>query len=69
MALYITPAERSALQLLASGRTRDEIAGRLGTSDGDLETQLLVLFRKLGVTTRHEAVTAALRRGLLHGIS
>lgn len=65
MALHITPAERAALELLATGRAGHEIAGHLGTSEGDLEARLLALFAKMGVAGRREAVTAALRRGLL----
>jgi len=65
MALHITPAERAALELLATGQAGHEIAGHLGTTEGDLEASLSALFAKLGVTGRREAVIAALRRGLL----
>ena len=63
--MYITPVERAALQLLATGKAGREIAGRLGTSEPELETHLRGLFARMGVATRTEAVAAALRRGLL----
>jgi DNA-binding NarL/FixJ family response regulator len=65
MALHITPAERSALQLLATGRAGHEIAGRLGTAETDLEAHLTALFARMGVASRSEAIMAAVRRGLL----
>lgn len=63
--LLISPAERSALQLLANGKATAEIAGHLGTSEGELEARLTTLFGRMGVASRTEAITVALRRGLL----
>jgi DNA-binding NarL/FixJ family response regulator len=63
--LLITPVERSALQLLARGKATAEIAGHLGTSERELEARLTSLFGRMGVASRTEAVTVALRRGLL----
>jgi DNA-binding CsgD family transcriptional regulator len=63
--LQITPVERDALQLLADGQTLRDIAGRLGTSESELEAGLTSLFVKMGVGSRAEAISAALRRGLL----
>ena len=66
MPLQITPAERSALQLLAIGKTGCEIAGQLGTSERDLEPRLAALFARMGVTGPRDAIAAAVRRGLVH---
>jgi len=63
--LHITPAERAALQLLADGRSSREIAERLRVSESRIEAHLRGLFAKMGASTRTEAVTAAVRRGLL----
>ncbi len=65
MALHITPTERSALQLLATGKAGHEIARLLGTAEAELETRLTSLFTRMGVAGRHEAIRAAMRRGLL----
>jgi DNA-binding NarL/FixJ family response regulator len=65
MALRITPAERDALELLANGKAPHDIARLLDATEGDLETRLTALFSRLGVTSRADAVTVALRRGLL----
>jgi hypothetical protein len=53
--LTITPSERAALQLLARGKTIDEIA----TCD------VAHLLAKMGAVTAADAVAAAARRGLL----
>jgi two-component system NarL family response regulator len=63
--LQITPAERTTLQLLANGQSLCDIAGRLGTSESELQARLTSLFVRMGVGSRTEAITAALRRGLL----
>ena len=63
--LQITPSERAMLERLASGVALDEIADQLGTSEDQIDISLQVLFMRLGVKTRAEAVASALRRGLL----
>jgi DNA-binding NarL/FixJ family response regulator len=66
MALHITPAERKALELLATGTGSSEIARLLGAPERELDTHLAALFSRLGVATPTEAITEALRRGLLY---
>ena len=61
--LQITPWERDALQLLATGVADDEIAAVLGISEGTVNSYLAYLFEKLGVTSRSEAVMAATAGG------
>lgn len=65
MLLHITPSERTALQLLASGKTTDEIAGRLGITECEADVHLTTLFLRMGAGTPTEAIAAAFRRGLL----
>jgi LuxR family quorum sensing-dependent transcriptional regulator len=65
MMLRITPAERAALQLLATGSAEHEISTLLGASEDTLEACLATLFSRLGVASRKEAVSEAFRRGLL----
>jgi two-component system, NarL family, response regulator YdfI len=67
LVLHITPWDQAALQLLANGTAVDEIAGRLGMGEREVETYLTTLFAKLGVASRSEAIAAAFRRGLLAG--
>lgn len=64
-ALLITPWDREALQLLAKGHTKDDVALGLGMSTLDVATQLTKLFAAMGAATEAEAVAAAHRRGLL----
>ena len=64
-ALRITPLERRALQLLASGRTTGDLAIGLGLTPFETETLLADLFAAMGASTQGQAVAAAHRRGLL----
>jgi DNA-binding CsgD family transcriptional regulator len=64
-ALRITPLERRALQLLATGHTTGDVATGLGISAVEMETLLADLFSAMGASTRVQAVAAAHRRGLL----
>ena len=61
----LTNRERQILTLLADGRVNKQIAERLGISVNTVKTHLELLFDKLGVSTRAEAVATAVRRGLL----
>ena len=64
--LQITPLDRVALQLLASGIATHELAGQLGVSAREIEAHLNTLFARMGAASRTEAVAAAFRRGLLN---
>jgi LuxR family maltose regulon positive regulatory protein len=61
----LTAAERRLLPLLATHRTFREIAGDLGISRNTVKTQAISVYRKLQVTSRTEAVHAAVELGLL----
>jgi len=61
----LTQREREVLALLADGLGNKQIAARLGISTNTVKTHLELLFEKLDVSTRTEAVTAAARMGLL----
>jgi len=64
--LQITPAERLALQLLAEGKSRNELADCFARADGgELDAGLKALFHRLGVETPLEAIAAGVRRGLI----
>jgi DNA-binding NarL/FixJ family response regulator len=57
--------EREILALLADGLINKQIAARLGISANTVKTHLELLFDKLGVATRAEAVATGVKRGLL----
>ena len=61
----LTPREREILRLLAEGLANREIAAQLGLSDHTVKFHLRAVFSKLGAHSRTEAVSLAVRRGLL----
>jgi LuxR family maltose regulon positive regulatory protein len=65
MVEQLTGRELSVLHLLPTGLTPREIAAELYLSHNTIKTHMRAVYRKLGVTTRHEAVEEGRRRGLL----
>jgi DNA-binding NarL/FixJ family response regulator len=63
--MTLSRRENEILALLADGLVNKQIAARLGISTNTVKTHLELLFEKLGVTTRAEAVATGVRRGLL----
>lgn len=61
----LTNREREILALLAEGLGNKQIAARLGISTNTVKTHLELLFEKIGVSSRAEAVATGVRRGLL----
>jgi DNA-binding NarL/FixJ family response regulator len=57
--------DRDLLGLLASGRTTEEIAERLGIAPKTVRNRTYLLYRKLGVRSRTQAAIVAEERGLL----
>ena len=61
----LTNREREILALLADGLGNKQIAARLDISPNTVKTHLELLFDKIGVSSRAEAVATGVRRGLL----
>ena len=61
----LTNRERQILALLADGLANKQIAARLQISANTVKTHLELLFEKLGVSSRAEAVAIGVKRGLL----
>jgi two-component system nitrate/nitrite response regulator NarL len=61
----LTPREQEVLALLADGLTNKEIAQRLAVTDHTVKFHINGILRKLGVSTRTEAVVQAARLALL----
>lgn len=61
----LTQRERQILELLADGLGNKQIAARLGITTNTVKTHLELLFDKLDVSSRAEAVATAARTGLL----
>ncbi len=61
----LSPRERAVLELTGGGHSTKAVARKLGISPNTVKFHLHAAFEKLGVTTRAEAVMAAIRRGEL----
>jgi LuxR family maltose regulon positive regulatory protein len=65
--LPLTPAELRLLPYLQTHLTADQIAARLFISSHTVKTELRAIYRKLGVSSRNDAVQKAIAVGLLGG--
>jgi len=61
----LTKREREVLQMLAGGLANKEIAVRLAISDHTVKFHVASILGKLGASTRTEAVSLGVRRGLV----
>ena len=61
----LTPREVEVLRMLAEGLGNKEIAARLGISDHTVKFHVTSIFTKLNASSRTEAVTLGVRRGLI----
>jgi two-component system, NarL family, response regulator YdfI len=61
----ITARETDVLRMLAEGLVNKDIAARLGISEHTVKFHISSILDKLGASTRTEAVTLGIRRGLI----
>ncbi len=62
----LTERERDVLRQIVAGRSNKEIGAALNIAEGTVKAHVNSLLGKLGVSDRTQAVTEALRRGLVH---
>jgi len=62
--LDLTEREHDVLKLMIEGLNNTQIAGRLTVSPSTIKSHVSNILAKLGVTSRTEAVTLALRNGI-----
>jgi len=62
----LTEREIEVLTHMMDGLSNKEIAGAIGRTEATVKAHLLNIFEKLGASDRTEAVTIALRRGIVH---
>jgi LuxR family maltose regulon positive regulatory protein len=65
--MSLTGAELRLLPYLATHLAFQEIAGRLFISRNTVKTEAVSIYRKLGVSSRSEAIERAVEVGLLDG--
>jgi NarL family two-component system response regulator LiaR len=63
--LDLTERERTVLALMVEGLNNTQIAGRLNVRPSTVKSHVSNILAKLGVSSRTEAVTLALRHGLV----
>jgi DNA-binding NarL/FixJ family response regulator len=63
--IALTSRETEVLELVASGRSNKQIADKLGTAAGTIKMHVQNILDKLGADDRTQAVTIAIRRGIL----
>jgi two-component system, NarL family, response regulator YdfI len=61
----MTPRETDVLRMLAEGLVNKDIGARLGISEHTVKFHISSILDKLGASTRTEAVTLGIRRGLI----
>ena len=61
----LSQRELEILQLMAKGAANKEISAQLSISQSTVKTHIANIFQKLGVNDRTEAVTQALRKGII----
>ena len=61
----LTPRESEVLQMLASGLGNKEIAAKLAISEHTVKFHVASILGKLGASSRTEAVSLGIRRGLV----
>jgi DNA-binding NarL/FixJ family response regulator len=62
----LSARERQVLSLLAAGKCNKEISTDLGIAEVTVKCHLSLIFLRLNVTDRTQAVIAAVQRGLVH---
>jgi len=60
----LTPREFEVLALVAQGLSNDEIAAQLFVSPNTLKSHIRTTYKRIGVTTRAQAVVWALQNGI-----
>jgi DNA-binding NarL/FixJ family response regulator len=62
----LTPREVEVMRLVAAGRRDKEIAVALSISNQTARVHIKNIYEKLGVSDRTEAMSVAIRRGIIH---
>jgi DNA-binding NarL/FixJ family response regulator len=62
---FLSPREQEVLQLVSLGRSNREIARNIYVSESTVKFHVTSILNKLGANTRTEAVSSAMRRGIL----
>jgi len=62
----LTPRELEVLRLIVAGKSNKEIGAALSIAEGTVKIHVNNLLGKLGVANRTQAVTEALKRGIVH---
>jgi DNA-binding NarL/FixJ family response regulator len=64
--IELTEREIEVLTHMATGMSNKQSASAIGRTEATVKAHILNIFEKLGASDRTEAVTIALRRGIIH---
>jgi DNA-binding NarL/FixJ family response regulator len=62
----LTPREKEVLELIVAGKSNQEIGAALFITEATVKAHVNSILSKLDVSDRTQAVTVALRRGIVH---
>ena len=62
----LSERELEVIALIAKGAANKEIAAQLNITNSTVKTHITSIFQKLNTTDRTEAVTQAIKRGIIH---
>ena len=62
----LTPREVDVLRLMVAGKNNQEVAATLTIAEGTVKAHVNSILDKMNVNDRTQAVTSALKRGLVH---
>ena len=62
----LSERELAVLQMMAAGKSNKEIGNELGIVEGTVKVHVANIFNKLEVIDRTQAVTTAIKRGIIH---
>lgn len=61
----LTPREHDVLRSISAALPNKQIGAHLGSTEGTVKRHANTIYRKLGVTSRAQAILAAQQRGLI----
>ena len=62
----LTPAEKEIYELIESGHSQSQIGDKLSKTENTLKSQVKKILKKLGVSSRKEAIIKVKTKGIIY---